>query len=296
MDEEKLLAAGRIAAQAHSLGKKILKPGVKLLEVTTQIEQCIENAGGKLAFPVNISFNDTAAHYSAHPEDKTIIEDQLVKLDIGVHVDGWVTDTAVTHDLSGRYSDLVKASKEALAQVIKIVRPGITIGEIGKTIQETIEGFGYKPIRNLSGHGVGQYIVHTGLSVPNYDTRDDTEIPEGYLFACEPFATDGAGFVEEKGEPAIYSIPQYTSQRIGFMRDISKFLESNYKQLPFSKRPILQCFSPSQINYVLTQLERLDRLRKYPPLVERQGGMVSQAEHTILLKDKPVVLTKRDDE
>lgn len=296
MDQEKLQKAGSIAAQAHQFAKKLVKPGTSVLALSEQIEEFIENKGAKLAFPVNVSFNDTAAHYSAHPMDKTIIEDHVVKLDLGVHVDGWVADTAITYDLSGKYTDLVKASKEALSNVIKIARPGVTLGQIGKTIQETIESYGYQPVRNLSGHGVGQYIVHTGLSVPNYDTGDDTEIPDGYLFACEPFATTGAGFVEEKGEAAIFSVPRYTPQRVGFMRDICKYIETHYKNLPFSKRPLLKQFSLNQLNYTLAQLERAEKLRSYPPLVERQGGIVSQAEHTILMAQKPIILTERNDE
>ena len=163
---EKLKKAGKIAAQVLEYGKGLIKKDASLLEVLDKIEAKIFELGGKLAFPAQISCNHIAAHHCPEEDDKTIFSDQLVCLDVGVHVDGFIGDTAVTVDLSGKHEDLVKASREALENAIKTIKVGVTLGEIGKIIQDTIQRYGFAPIRNLSGHGLGVYEQHTKPSIP----------------------------------------------------------------------------------------------------------------------------------
>ena len=285
--------AGRITAQALEHGRKLIRKDIPLLEVTEKVEQKIAQLGGKLAFPVNMSCDSIAAHYAAAPNDASIVKNHVLKLDVGVHINGFVADSAITIDLSGENSDLVKASREALNKAIKEIKPGIKLGEIGACVEETITGRGFQPIRNLSGHEVGQYIVHTGISIPNYANGEKTEIEEGMIIAVEPFATTGVGLIKEQGSPEIFSIPVYKPVRIGFVREIVTYLETNYKHMPFSKRSLMPAFSLAQINYALSSLKPI--LREYAPLVEQKGGFVSQAEHTMYITaDKAVVLTKED--
>ena len=183
----KYLEAGRIAGEAREFGRALVKPGMKILDIAEQIEAKIVKLGGQPAFPVNISFNDTAAHYTPAPNEETVLSDQIVKLDVGAHVDGFVGgDTAVTIDLSGKYTDLVKASREALNAALKVVQVGTTLGQIGKEIEDAITSFGFKPVRNLSGHGIGEWSVHESPSIPNIDTGDDTELEDGMTIAIEP--------------------------------------------------------------------------------------------------------------
>jgi len=287
--------AGKLAGEALIFGRELVKPGAKLLDVTEQIEKFIFERDGKLAFPVNISMNDTAAHNAARPDEDFVFNDEVVKLDIGVHVNGYVGDNACTIDLSGKNAKLVEASREALNNALKIVKPGVEVREIGRVVAETIESYGFKPIANLSGHGVAQFITHTSPTIPNYDNEDDTELEEGMTIAIEPFATDGSGMIRSVGAPEIFSMHKYKPMRVGFAKDIVAFIKKEFLMLPFSRRSLLSNFSEAQVNYTLKTLKQMGILEDYAPLVEKAHGLVSQAEHTVLVtKDGCEVLTKVD--
>src|SRR3989338_2101142 len=143
--------AGKIAAEALAYGKQLIKPGASLLEVTEKVEKKIFELGGVPAFPAQISCDDIAAHYCAYSDDKIIFKEQLVNLDVGVAVDGYIGDTACSVDLSGKNQKLIEAAESALSAAIEAVKQGKTLGEIGKAIQKAIESFGFSPVRNLSG-------------------------------------------------------------------------------------------------------------------------------------------------
>ena len=231
---EKYMQAGKIAAQVLDYGKGLVKPDVKLLDVANSMEKKVFELGGRPAFPVNISMNNTAAHDTAMPNDERVFGETIVKLDCGVEVDGYMGgDTAVTIDLSGKYSDLVKASREALEAAIKTVAVGVTLGEVGRVIEETIQSYGLKPVRNLSGHGIGYQTVHQAPSIPNYDTEDKTELEEGMTIAIEPFATDGMGLIQDKGQAYIHSITGRKPVRNLIVRNVLKEC-SAYKGMPFA--------------------------------------------------------------
>ena len=152
--KQNYIKAGRISAEVLEYGKSLIKKGNSLLDATEKIEAKIFELGGKPAFPVQISCNEIAAHFCPEEDDNTIFEEQVVSLDLGVHVDGAIGDNAYTIDLSGSYLDLVKAAQKALEQALKITNVGTELREIGKTINDTIKSYGYNPVRNLSGHGL----------------------------------------------------------------------------------------------------------------------------------------------
>ncbi len=288
-----LRKAGKIAAKALEHGRKLIKPGASLLEVTKQIEDFIHAEGGEPAFPVNLSLNDCAAHYTAKKDDSTVFKDEIIKLDVGVHVNGFIGDTACTIDLSGKNAKLREASEKAVEAAIKLVKPGVTLGEIGKAIEKTITDAGFKPIRNLSGHGLEQYHTHAYPTIPNYDSGDGEELEEDMIIAIEPFATTGVGMIKESGNAEIFNMREFKAVRVGFVREIIKYIEKKFKTLPFSRRGLLSKFSEPQVNYALKQFAELEILNDYAPLVERAGGLVSQAEHTLLVtKDGCEVLTR----
>ena len=293
-DFQDLCKAGRIAAQALEYGKKQVKKNETLLGVTEKVEEKISHLGGQLAFPVNMSCDTIAAHYAAAPNDTTVLHEHVLKLDVGVNINGWIGDNAVTIDLSGQRSELVKASREALNTVIKMLKPGTTLHEIGSTVEEIITDMGFQPIRNLSGHEIGKYIVHTGISIPSYASGEMTDIKEGMIIAVEPFATMGKGVIKEQGTAEIFSIKDYKPVRVGFVRDIVAYCQQHFKFMPFSRRALLPKFSLSQISYAISTLKMNGMLREYPPLVEK--GLVSQAEHSMIIeKDKARVLTTIED-
>lgn len=284
--------AGRIAAALIERGKKLIKPGVRLLDIATTVEDELAKAGAALAFPINLSLNSTAAHDTPEPGDPRVLdESHLVKLDIGVCVNGAIADRAVTVDLTESWKELVKASEEALEAALKLATPGTALCSIGRAISEIIESYGYKTIRNLSGHGLSEWSLHTGLSIPNHDNKDMRELSAGSYIAIEPFATDGGGMVGERGEPKSWSLVQSKAVRDPVARVLLRQL-GRFKGLPFSLRQLtLPGQSLQRLRLALRALDDVGALKSYPPLIERANGMVSQAEHTVLVAEKPQILS-----
>jgi len=284
--------AGQVSAEALEFGRKLIKPGARILEVADKVEKFIKDKGCGLAFPVNISFNSAAAHDTAFPNEQRVFKDEVVKLDLGAEIGGFLGDNAVTIDLSGQNSELVKASREALDNVIKMIRPGVQLREVGKTVEETIQSHGFEPVRNLSGHQLAQYSLHHGLSMPNYDSGDTTEIQAGMVFAIEPFATTEVGLITERGRAGIFSQIAKKPVRNPTTRKVLAEVEQ-YKGVPFASRWLTNKFQLFQLQVALRDLVTAGVLRPYPPLVEKRDGLVSQAEHTILVDEKVTVLTKQ---
>lgn len=286
-----LIKAGRISAEALEYGKTLIKKKASLLDVTEKVENRILELGGKPAFPVQVSCDHIAAHFCPEQDDGTIFENQVVSLDLGVHVGGCIGDNAYTIDLSGRYSDLVKAAQKALDEALKITQVGTTLGEIGTAIQETISSYGFAPVKNLSGHGLGIYDVHTKPTIPNFNNNDKTKIHNGMVFAIEPFATTGAGVVQEAGIPTVFSFLQKRPVRSAITREVLVEI-AKYEGLPFCSRWLVKKFG-AKANFALRDLMQYEIIRSYPPLVEVNKGIVSQAEHSILVdEDKVIVLTR----
>lgn len=285
------IKSGQIAAQVREYSKDLIKPGEKIIDIANKIENKIKELGGVVAFPVNISLNEIAAHYTPVHDDETILDNQIIKIDIGTSYNGAIGDTAYTIDLSNQYSDLVKASKKALSNVIKILQIDITLGEIGKTIQETIESYGYSPIKNLSGHGLDLYSVHQPPSIPNYNTNDNTKLKKGQTIAIEPFATNGVGMIKESGRAMIFSQINKRPIRNKFSRLIFNEIQT-YKNLPFTSRWLTAKFGTLKTNLGLRELIQVGNIKEYPPLPEVNKGMVSQAEHSFIIDDKVITTTK----
>ncbi len=286
------IKAGEISAKALEFGKNLIKPGVKIKDILDAVDSFIIEQGAVPAFPSQISINDFAAHYCSDIDDETVLkETDVVKLDVGACYNGALGDNALTIDLSGKHQSLLDASKEALEEAIKIIKPGVTLGEIGNVIESTIISKGFTPIRNLSGHALSYYRLHAGLSVPNYDTKSKETLEEGMIVAIEPFATTGYGLVVEKGIPNVFMQVVKRNIRHPFARAVLKEIES-YKGLPFAKRWLEKKFRKEMVASALNILLREEIIAGFPPLVERANGLVSQFEHTIIVLDKPIVTTR----
>jgi methionyl aminopeptidase len=290
--KQNYIKAGKISAEVLEYGKSLIKKGNSMLDATEKIEKKIFELGGKPAFPVQFSCNEIAAHFCAEEDDKTVFEDQVVSLDLGVHVDGAIGDNAYTIDLSGKYSDLVRAAQKALEEAIKIISVGTELREIGKVINDTIKSYGYAPISNLSGHGLSLYNIHDKPTIPNIDDGNKTKLQKGMAFAVEPFATTGSGVVGEKGLPTVFMLENPRNVRSPITREILKEI-INYEGLPFAKRWLARKFG-AKANFAIRELTHLGIIHQFPPLVEASRGIVSQAEHSVLIDDEEeaVVLTK----
>ncbi len=292
---EKTLKAGEILKKVKKELPSIVKPGKKLLEIAEYVENRIVELGGKPAFPCNISINSDAAHFTPKKGDERVLqEDSVVKVDIGAHVDGYVADTAVTFDLSGENQKLVEAAEKALENAISTVKSGIDVSKVGKVIEETIESFGFRPVYNLTGHGLERWIAHTKPTIYNYEAGKGSKIEEGMIIAIEPFVTNGLGKVVDRSEVEIFSLnPELAwnekSIRIVRMKQAREIIKEavQYRTLPFAKRWLSK--APEVI---ISKLVRDGYLRAYPVLTEVKKGLVSQAEHTLIVeRDSVIVVT-----
>lgn len=291
MDEEiinKYKEAGRIASQALKLGKDLIQPGKDMLEAVTKIEEFIIDEGGFPAFPPQVSLNSVAAHF--YPDEEYIFkEGDLAKLDVGVSIDGYIADNAVTYDL-GNNKDLVDASREALNEALKLVRPGVKVREISAKIQEVITSKGFVPVKNLSGHGLDRFDVHSSPSIPNIDFENETVLEEGMVIAIEPFASNGAGIVYESSNATIFTLVNEKPLRRPDSRRVLQEIKK-YNGLPFSSTALFKVFGKPKTLFALREMKQLDMLREHPPLVDKNKGLVSQAEHSVLVLKEPIVYT-----
>lgn len=288
----KLLAAGKIAASARSYAASLVKPGASLLVLAESVEAYIRKEGGSPAFPVNISLNSVAAHATPSKGETTVFsETDVVKVDVGVHVDGYIADTAVTVCLDTQYADLKKAAENALEQAIKIAKPGVNTSEIGAVIQSAIESKGFKPVSNLTGHGLDRYIVHDHPTIPNIAMKGHDVLEEGQLIAIEPFATDGAGAIREGSSCTIFSFAERKGVRLPAAKKILDMAEKQFSGLPFATRWI-PGIDGALLQASLNQLLQLRAIEGYPVLKEVGEGVVAQAEHTVVVSGKPIVITQ----
>ncbi len=290
---EKYKKAGAIHKEVREFAIKEVKEGGSVLELTEKIEKMIKDKDGGIAFPVNLSINDIAAHYTPDIGDTlTFREGDLVKVDIGVHVDGYIADAATSVSISGQDQELIRAAEDAVDQFIKEIRPDRTVGEMSKLVEEVVLSHGVNPIRNLAGHSVEQYLEHGGLSIPNGKIPSDVKIPEDTVLGMEVFTTTGEGLVKESSPTLIYMFNQLRPVRLQETRKIIEKIGQEYKTLPFARRWLKDVTTPLRLHLALKELENREVIRGYPPLREKSNAKVAQHEETIIVQDKPIVTTR----
>ena len=285
---EKYREAGAIASRILREGAQGIRIGESYFDLVESIESRVREEGASLAFPLNLSLNEDAAHDTASPADTRVFEKgDVAKLDLGVHIDGYIADTATTVDL-GSNSLLLAASEQALEAAIKKVRPGSTAGELGAAVQHEIESRGYRPIANLTGHGLDRYVLHRAPTIPNVGINGGIVLEEGMVFAIEPFATTGSGHVGEKSRMEIYSQISQKPVRIPAARAILETVKDRHG-LPFSRRWLKE----RKQDIALPTLVRSHTLHVYPVLSDIPGSLVSQHEHTVIVTADGCVVTTR---
>ncbi|MEM3938276.1 MAG: type II methionyl aminopeptidase [Desulfurococcaceae archaeon] len=288
----KLLKAGEIAKKALERATKITRPGVRVLDVVNSIENYIRELGGAPAFPVNVGINSVAAHYTPPYGNNLVIpENSVVKVDVGVHVDGYIADTAATLAFNPVYEGLVDAPRRALERAIEVVRPGVRASEVGRIVEEVIKSSGFKPIKNLSGHGIERYRIHSGFVIPNYnDHLNRQKIGEG-VYAVEPFATNGAGLVRELNSITIYALKPTSRPLPAQVKDFYEMIYRERRELPFTTRWYIRGVEGvARVQDMINGLRKARCLVEYPVLVERNNGIVTQFEHTIVVTEKDVIV------
>ena len=199
--------AGTIAKKVKRVARDLIEIDQPIIDIVEKAEKKIIDLGGGLAFPLNISINNIAAHYTPITDDKILLkEDDIVKIDIGIHVNGYIADTAFTVYLGDNplQTRLREAAKEALSAAIDTVKPGVKVNEIGQEIEKVIVGYGFRPIRNLTGHSLAQWNLHSGITIPNVKQTRGPTLSEDDAVAIEPFATNGEGFVKDSDHGSFF--------------------------------------------------------------------------------------------
>jgi len=285
--------AGKLLAEVREQLRPMVKPGVGLLEIAETAEKLIVEKGSKPAFPCNVSVNEVAAHYSPPMDDSAAVkEGDMVKVDIGAHVDGYIADTAFTV-ATGEKAEMVQVVEKALEAAIAAVKPEIDVGEIGRVVEETITAAGFKPIRNLTGHSLARWDLHSGLTIPNVKENMGQILKAGDVLAIEPFVTDGAGFVEDQKSLHIFRYMRDVPTRLRMSRELLRDVRKEYSSLPFAERWLAKRMSKLRLELTLRELVGIGAFWPYYVLAERAKGKVAQAEHTVIVTETGCEVTTR---
>jgi len=283
---EKFRLSGKILRNTREEMKLFVRENMPIVQVCEKAEKLIREKGGKPAFPCNVSINEVAAHYTSPPNDeRRIPEKTIVKVDIGVHVDGYVTDTAFTACFNPEYKSMADAAEHALKVAIANIHPEMATSKIGGIIENDIKNRGFKPIANLTGHSVGRYLIHAGTSIPNVAQFSLTKVKAGEVYAIEPFVTlpEAVGRVEDGLEIAIFRLVKAKSVKNPYAKQLLKHIEDNFKTLPFAERWLKGVVPKEQHREAFKELLASKALMGYPIFVEVSRKPVAQAEHTVLI-------------
>ena len=285
---EKFRLSGKILRETREEMKLFVRENMPIVQVCEKAEALIREKGGKPAFPCNVSINEIAAHYTSPPNDeRKIPEKALVKVDMGVHVDGYVTDTAFTACFNPEHDIMVNAAEDALQTAIDNLHADMSISRIGALIEKTIKNRGFKPIANLTGHSVGRYLIHAGTSIPNVMQLSFAKVKAGEVFAIEPFVTlpNAGGRVEDSAEITIFRLVKAKSMKNTYAKQLLKYIEGNFRSLPFAERWLKGVVPNDQHGEAFKELLKSKALMGYPVFVEVSRKLVAQAEHTVLITE-----------
>ncbi|MGD0451229.1 MAG: type II methionyl aminopeptidase [Candidatus Bathyarchaeia archaeon] len=285
---EKFRLSGKILRETREEMRKYVKENMPIIDICEKVEGLIRAKGGKPAFPCNVSVNEIAAHYTSPPDDKlTIPEGSTVKVDLGVHVDGYVTDTAFTVSFNPEGRSMITTAELALKTAIDNIHGDMALDKIGSLIETTIKNRGYKPISNLTGHSVGRYLIHAGLSIPNVAQVSFAKVRTGEVYAIEPFVTlpDAIGRVDDSPQITIYRLLKAKSVKSEYTKKLLKYIEANFRTLPFAERWLIGVVPEEQHKAAFKELLVSKAVMGYPVFVEASKKPVAQAEHTVMLKN-----------
>ncbi|MEN6378908.1 MAG: type II methionyl aminopeptidase [Methanofastidiosum sp.] len=276
--------AGEILKIVKEESRKLIVSGYKLVDLVEFIENRVIEMGGFPAFPCNISVNNIAAHFTPNLNTDLVLNSgDYVKVDIGCHVEGCIADSAYTVKVDENDDDLIKATQEALKNAIAAVEPGVKTNYIGKIIEETIKDFNFNPIKDLCGHGLRPYVLHSGITIPNYNSNMGTKLKEGDTMAIEPFASTKAGKLKSSEEVYIFKYLQDRPLRDLGSKKLLNFIKQKYRTLPFAERWLEKNYAGLKINFSLRTLIRANVIYPYNVLIDSEGGLVSQAEHSLIV-------------
>jgi methionyl aminopeptidase len=294
------LKAGKIVSEVRRLAVNEIDEGMKVIELVQLVEDDIKNRGGLPAFPCNVSINEVTAHYTSPYGDKTVFKSgDMVKIDLGAHVEGFIADSAITVVIGSEdgpfqsgertYTQekqlrMIKTANEALDTAISTIKDGVELGKVGKAVQETITSQGFLPVANLTGHSMDRWILHSGLSIPNIKENNTHKIDEGDVLAIEPFVTDGVGMVGDMKDFFIFRFLRDRPVRLVQAKKLLDIIKKTYKNLPFAQRWLQETSNMRQLNLAMRQLISSRAIYPYRVLREKSRARVAQAEHTVIVE------------
>ncbi|MEM5869717.1 MAG: type II methionyl aminopeptidase [Candidatus Aenigmatarchaeota archaeon] len=287
MDEvlKKYENSKKISDKILEFSKELVKEGIKIIEIAESIENEIKRLGGGIAFPVNISINENAAHYTPDVDDATVLKKgDLIKIDFGVHTDGYIWDRAFSVMIGKENNELIEASEIAVKNALKVIKPGIKVCEISEIIENTVNEFKLRPIYNLSGHGLERFTQHAEPSIPNCKNNIQYQLKEGQVVAIEVFTTNGVGIVKETNQNLIYKYLRERPVRLWEARKILQKAKKDFMGMPFAKRWLKDIATGAKLEIALKQLTDSNALISYPVLREESGALVAQTEETVIVK------------
>ncbi|MCK4996871.1 type II methionyl aminopeptidase [Candidatus Pacearchaeota archaeon] len=295
---DKYVKAGKIAQEIKKFALEIVKPEMKLINIAEAIDAKIFELGGKPAFPLNLSLNECAAHFTPARGDE-IIATGILKIDIGVAVDGFIADTALSIDLTEdkRFSEMMELNEQILADVTKVVKHGMEVKDVGNAAAISFEQWNkthdsnFSIIKGLCGHSLAEYNIHAGLTISNYENGNTKKLDE-MAFAIEPFVTTGDGDIYEGQPGGIYVLQNEGNVRDRDARKILEYIKETYSTLPFCSR-WLDKEGFKKIRFSLSMMEKAGIIYQYPMLMEKSRAPVSQFENTFVIFDGKVANTTK---
>jgi methionyl aminopeptidase len=285
---EKFVESGKILAQMREYVKTMQVRGRKILEVCEEVEGKIRELGAGPAFPCNVGVNDVAAHYTSPWDDASVVPDgSIVKVDFGVELDGFATDTAIAVSLNPRYDSMIVAAETALEAALAAIAPGRKLSDIGTVVENCIERYGFQPIRNLTGHKIERYNLHAGKSVPNVSGIESGRFEVGEVYAVEPFVTmkSAEGAVHDGDVAYIYRFVKTKGAKSKEAMRLIDYIRGTYKSLPFASRWVHNSWNEGNVTRAFEELLSRRCVAGYPVLVEGSGQPIAQAEHTIVVTE-----------
>lgn len=289
-ERKKYIRAGEAVQDARKTAREISEPGINLRKIANTIEEQIREEGLQPAFPVNLSIDDEAAHYTpSQTEERKLKPDDVLKIDIGAHNDGYIADTALTVNPSGNHQEDIEVVEELLKKALEFLEPGVTVSEFGEYVESQIPE-GYEPVRNLTGHYLGRFNQHAGVSIPNISNANSHEFKAGDAVAIEPFLTDGSGKIKQGKKGNIYKLEEDRNLRGRMERKLLGEIK-NFNGLPFTTR-WLDSFGGRK-KMAMKKMVDAGIVHSYPVLKEVASGNVVQAEHTVLIGEDDNTITTR---
>lgn len=323
MQNNTLIDAVKGAVVHKNVGKyvrSIVKPNISLKSISSLIEEKIReevnydsknplNAG--IAFPVGLSLNNCAAHYTPnYYEDDIILKSSdILKIDYGVHVKGTIIDSAFTMHFDNKYDQFIDISKKLTNYAVSLCGPDAVLGDIGKDIEEYISSkeieidgkiYQLRTMSDLSGHAISKYEIHAGKAVPNIGINYLLRMKANEYYAVEPFITTGEGKTILKDSNSHFMMNKNYKMYDKKIEDhdekfVYNLIDNNYSTLPFCQKWLYEHNNTYNYDNILKKLEKKKILQSYPPIYDIDGSIISQFEHTIFIKENGIInLTSND--